>query len=191
MSSPLNQKQTSQPICRDFQNGGVLDPGALLISIRKTRVFERNRRRRWKRADTKKGRVKKLFEIEPDERKKLRKFLLPNKYNNSCRFFHGAIPNMGGGAMPQLQNGASAYYAQQQQQSQPPGGGQQQVGVCQPIPGGPQHHHYQYQYPAGQEPNVINGVIIIATRKRLVEEVGISSSCTLGLRIRRQNSHRI
>ena len=51
----------------------------------------------------------------------------------------------------QLQNGASAYYAQQQQQSpQPPGGGQ-------PIPGIPQHHHYQYAGPAGQEPNVING----------------------------------
>ena len=59
---------------------------------------------------------------------------------------------MVGGAIPgQLQNGASAYYAQQQQQSpQPPGGGQ-------PIPGIPQHHHYQYAGPAGQEPNVING----------------------------------
>ena len=65
------------------------------------------------------------------------------------------------GAVPgQLQNGASAYYAhQQQQQQQPPGGGQQQVGVCQPIPGGPQHQMHQYQYPnsARQEPNVVNG----------------------------------
>ena len=139
------------PYAETSKTGGVLDPGALVnldgppkisFSSTQTRAALETRQTTKKRSSQKTNNL----------RTKNSSSLSSSSLNNSCRFFHGAVPTMVGGAMPgQLQNGASAYYAQQQQQSpQPPGGGQ-------PIPGIPQHHHYQYAGPAGQEPNVING----------------------------------
>ena len=145
-------------------------------------LFDTNRRRRWKRARRQKKRSSQ--KTNNLRTKKFFFFVFIFFKQNSCRFFHGAVPTMVGGAMPgQLQNGASAYYAQQQQQSPQPPGRQRYRGYRSII---------TINTPARLDRNrmLLTVVIIIATRRTLVVEVGISS-CTLGLQILHRNSRRI
>ena len=184
-SSPLNQKQTSQPICRDFQNGRCFR--SRCVSNGKQEFLREREREKFPRGISfhffSKGGFA-LFEIEIERKiEKTNKFLPQINITTVADFStsyteHGRCPGpITKRSVCILRAPATATAATTRRR-------QQQVGVCHDT-GLPCRTNTNT--PTGQtEPNVVNGNII-ATRKRLVEEVDISSC--LGATNRRQSSH--